>query len=523
MSETERETAGAVRSAHVAHFIPADWSAIAPRVTGALERIDRALGELQLLIIVPDSSGAVALTRELRALEAAEGAAIVPATSASRAERLLKESAVHALVGSAHTVGELLRASAIKLGSVQGVVFAAADEYDAASDDLALVMAEVPKTGTRLLTATTATPAVEEILERYLHKARRVGGTAEGAAPATAAAATIYARTVSGDAPLAPLGELLDELDPPSTAILTTDDRTTAAAQDAIAALGYAGATSLVTIAEGPVAPNVALVVFAGVPSAATLAETVAAQPGRMVALVTARQRASLERMAGVTVLPWERSKAAREARVREDALRASLRAALAQGIPVREVLALEPLLSDFDGLAIAAAALKLYEREKTRADGLASARPAERAAPQESRAPREASERPRFDREARDARPPRKFDRDGGPPRKFDRESGPPRKFDREERPRTSDRTSDRDSGPRKFDRASGPPRKFERAGAPPRKFDRDGAPAPRGGFTRGARDDRPRAGGDARPASRPFTRGPRRDDGGRPPRKEK
>ena len=395
MSESERETAGAVRSAHVAHFIPADWSAIAPRISGALERIDRALGELQLLIIVPDSTGAVALSRELRGLDAAEGVTVLPATSAARAERLLKDTAVHVVIGSVHTLADLLRASAIKLAGVQAVVFAAADEYDAASDDLALVMAEVPKTGARLLTAASATSAVEEVLERYMHKARRMSAAGPvDAAAAPAPAATVYARTVTADAPLAPLGELLDEMDPPSTAILAADARFAVAARAAIDGLGYTADSALIALVDGPVAPNTALVVFAGIPTAATLAATAQAAPGRMVALVTARQRASLERLPGITVLPWERSRAARDARVREDAMRALIRTTLAAGIPTREVLALEPLLTDFDGLAVAAAALRLYEAEKARADAVPTPRtaPGRAEGVNDSRPPRESA-----------------------------------------------------------------------------------------------------------------------------------
>ena len=61
MTETQRETAGAVRSAHVAHFFPPDWAQTAQRASGALERSDRALAAPQLVVTVPDSLAAIAL------------------------------------------------------------------------------------------------------------------------------------------------------------------------------------------------------------------------------------------------------------------------------------------------------------------------------------------------------------------------------------------------------------------------------------------------------------------------------
>ena len=41
-----------------------------------------------------------------------------------------------------------------------------------------------------------------------------------------------------------------------------------------------------------------------------------------------------------------------------------ALRAELKAGIPARELIALEPLLAEFDGLEIAAAAVRLIERD---------------------------------------------------------------------------------------------------------------------------------------------------------------
>jgi ATP-dependent RNA helicase DeaD len=56
---------------------------------------------------------------------------------------------------------------------------------------------------------------------------------------------------------------------------------------------------------------------------------------------------------------------AAERARGKDAALRASLREVLAGGDVRREVLALEPLLEEFDGIEIAAAALRLLEQQR--------------------------------------------------------------------------------------------------------------------------------------------------------------
>ncbi len=505
MSENERETAGAVRSAHVAHFIPADWAAVAERVAGALERADRSIPALQVLVIVPDGTSANALGRQLQAMPAAAGLRVLPVSNAARGARMLRDTPTQALVASPAVLADLLKASALKLDEVQSIVFAAADEYADADEALSLVLADTPKTGSRVLTAAEPTPAVETLIERYLHKARRMGLTALTAAanpdvPATA----LYARVVTPDAPLAPLSELLDELDPPSTVIVAEDERTRVAVRTVLDALGYAADSTLVSISDGAVPTSVALAVMVGVPSTAALQAAITAHPVRIVALVTSRQRDALTRLAGVTVIPLERTRAVRDARSHEETLRGLLRGALASGYPAHEVLALEPMLAEFDGLAIAGAALRLYEKEKARADGFAAARPVPRDAGGDSRPSRDAG---------RDSRPPRE-DRPFRSAERAPREERPFRtdRAPREERPfRTGSSARPSDRGPRRDDDRP-PARGSDRP--PARGGDR---PPVRGGdrppFRSGPGGPSRSSDASARP-SRPFTRGPRRDD---------
>jgi ATP-dependent RNA helicase DeaD len=60
-------------------------------------------------------------------------------------------------------------------------------------------------------------------------------------------------------------------------------------------------------------------------------------------------------------------------ARTREEGLREELRAMLATGQISRELLALEPLLSEYDGAEVAAAALRLLEAERTKPQTVAT------------------------------------------------------------------------------------------------------------------------------------------------------
>lgn len=491
MTEQERETAGAVRSAHVAHFFSPDWAQTAQRASGALERSARDVAATQVLVLVPDAASAVAVARELRLLAAASGLRVLPVTSAARAGRLAKEAPAQVVVGAPATLAELLVGSLLKLDQVHTALLASADEYDTVMEPLGTLMAELPRGSARILTAANPTPLVENILERYLHRARRVvAPSAEPVPVAPGTPATIYVRLVGAGAAFVPLGELLDELDPPSTAIVVQDARAEGQAHSALEALGYAAESSLVTVTRGHVALHTSLVIFVGLPEPTSLTAALGAHPARMVALITARQRGSLEKLTrGTVLMPYERSRAARAAKVREDAIRAELRSTLLAGQVSREVLAVEPLLAEYDGLEIAGAALKLWERAQ------AEASVAKLLGREEVR------------QEMKAARAEREPVAEIGPARERSYERSPRGERSRRSETPRSDRPV-RPDGPRTAE----PPRP-----AGPRGERSFGGP-PRGErpFVKGPRSDKPRG-------DRPFARGPKREDKGRPPRREK
>ena len=428
VNETKREAAGAVRSAHVAYFFAPDWAQVAQKVSGALERTNAEVAATQLVVAVPDGPDAVALAREIRALGPAAGLRVLPVTSPTRAARLLKAASAHVVVGTPASLAGLLAASALSTEGVHTLLLASADEFQAQAEPLGALMAELPRTCARILTAAEATPLVEELLERYLHRARRV--IAPAPVPLTLAPGTpptIYVRTVPALSPLAPLAELLDELDPPSAAVLVPDARTEGRVRTIVDSLGYGADSPLLRITRGAVALHTQLVVFAGLPDSSSLAAALDAHPARMVAMITARQHAALAALAkGAVLAPYDQSRGARAARERDATLRGTLRTALSAGLPSREVVALEPLLVEYDGLAIAAAALRLYE------SALAEAATAKLAGREEVRAEVRAAKAEREAAESR-AAPPRSFDR--SKPAVFDR-SRPARGRSEKDRP---------------------------------------------------------------------------------------
>lgn len=473
MTAPERPTAGAVRNASVAYFLPPDWPRVARHLAPALERAARDLSRTQLLVLVPDASAAGALARAISTLDAASGLHVVAATSAARARRLLAGGPAHVVVGEPTVLAPLIAATALKLDAVASTALAGADALDIESPELAAVMTEVPRTADRMVTALTATPAVEALIERYAHRARRVVEDVAAEAPATPT--TVRYLAVAGDGANAVPG-ILDEVDPPSAAVLVRDAREADAMRATFAALGYRD-EALVRVTEADVPPNTALVIAVGVPTASVWTQALAAQPAQVVAVVAARELPALRLLAGTNEpQPYAARAAVLRARAADARARAELREVLVTGIPTREVLALEPLLGEHDALEIAAAALRLLERTRaSQAELVAAAEQRVRTAMREAQQEREAAgggDRPRSFMH-RGAKPD--FGSRGDRPREG--RSGPGARSDRPRDARSGpgardDRPRDTRSGPgARGDRPRGP--------RPPHRDDRP----PRGG----------------------------------------
>ena len=64
----ERETASVGRSQNAVHILPHDTTTAAGAVATVLDRLDRDVGELQVLFVTPDPDAAIALARAVLAV-----------------------------------------------------------------------------------------------------------------------------------------------------------------------------------------------------------------------------------------------------------------------------------------------------------------------------------------------------------------------------------------------------------------------------------------------------------------------
>ena len=364
---SEREGSGVGRAAqHAVHVLPHASHVIARFLGPALERVAPDAAATQLLVITPDAETALAVAEVARAISDRSPAPVVPITAAGRGARLLGSRGIPAIAATPATLASLLRSSSVKLEGLRAVVVAWVDEVFAAREDdpLEVVLNEIPKEASRIVVADQLTPEVEAFIERHLRRASRVGAT-EAAAPDVEL--PIRYVTTASTGRRSALRRLLDELDPPSAVVLANDAGGAEEARLAVAALGYLGDETVRVVTE-PLAEPTALVVLYDLPASAALAQIAAGAAANVVALVSPRQIPALRRLTAGTVEPLDLSQAPAKARARDERVRSAIRAELEAGFPAREIMALEPLVAEFDGLEIAAATLRLFERERTEA-----------------------------------------------------------------------------------------------------------------------------------------------------------
>ena len=374
MEQEAREAGSVTRSQNVLYVMPHDWASIAQFLEPLVERIDAGAPDVQLLVVAPDSDVAAAIGAAAVKVIGERDLQIVAATSSARAARLLKIRPAQIVTGTPSTIVELLRSAAIKLDTVRAVCIAWADELLTRGDAPALetLMTEVPKDSARTVVTSELSAAVEEIVERYARRARKV----ITAANETDAPVAVEYVTVSQASRVATLRRVLDAVDPASALVFAREGSTRAEVSDLLRSIGY-GSDGEVKV--GLVAPpSPALVVLFDLPASRQELREASGGAARTIALVQPRQISSLRALAaGGLVKPFtlpESGQLARDADVRT---RVELRAILSEGHVGRELLALEPLLGDYDGIEIAAAVLQLLERERQARQALANAAPA--------------------------------------------------------------------------------------------------------------------------------------------------
>jgi ATP-dependent RNA helicase DeaD len=421
MEQAERGTAS--RSQNVVHFLPRTTDALARVITPALERMDSALSALQLMVVTPDAETAVAVGDVVARISGAQGIEVLPVTSANRAARMLAERPVHAIAGPAIELQTLIQRSAIKLDNLRTIVLAWVDdemtETPAAFAAMESLFGELPKTATRVMVARRATADAEKIIDAHLRTARRMNPPEAEASPvpqiSPAAPAVHYVSVSSASRPAA-LRRLLDELDPPSAAIVVRDTASEADALQTVRSLGYRRTDDPIRIAHYNAIPASHTVILYDSPMMPSeIAAATAIGPVQIVALATPRDMVPLHELTE-SLLPLTLGGPGSAARSRDARLREELAIVLSQGVATREMLALEPLLDRYDGIEIAAAAIRLLDVERTRsasapnhlrlvAADSTSAQQRENRGERGSRPPREnrgREERPPRDREFR-------------------------------------------------------------------------------------------------------------------------
>ncbi|HEX5972989.1 MAG TPA: DbpA RNA binding domain-containing protein [Gemmatimonadaceae bacterium] len=367
------------RGQNAVHVMPWDWAAAEPVLATLLDRIDTARAEPQLLVITADAENAAMAAAAIVRVSGNRDVRVVAATASPRAARLLRQFPSQVITGAPAELVALLQGSALKPESVRGVVFAWLDTILGTPDAQPLenLLSELPKEGARVVLATETTPELEALVERYARRARRV---VESAAAADVAPLSADYVAVTDASRLVTLRRLLDALDMPRAVIYARHALVREHAAAIVRSLGYpADAVRVTGEASGDSSDPLVLAELPG--SREELRRLVGATPRPIHALALPSQVASLRALlGGGAVAPITLLDAAERARGREAALRASLRDVLTSGDLRREVLALEPLLSDYDAIEVAAAALRLLEQQRpARATAAAGTQPMQR------------------------------------------------------------------------------------------------------------------------------------------------
>lgn len=481
METEEREERGSGRSQNVVHTLPRSMASVPSFLTGPLERVDPTAGSTQVLVLTADPESALAIAEAVVRMTGPGGIELIPITSARRATRLMAGRPVLATAGSPRDVRDLVRGTNLKLDSIKAVVLAWADEILAGDEDdieaLEAVMGELPKDAARIVVTSRSEGRVNAFAERYLRRAVRDVTPDEDASAPVAVQYVTVAATSRGTA----LRRVLDDLDPPSAAIVVSDSQSEEVASSTLRLLGYGAENSAVRLTRGEVLPSTYAVIFFDLPASRTqLVGATEAGAVAIIALAEAREIPALRRLAGGSIKPFALVTAGNSARDRDASTRRELTGILDSGVATREVLALEPLLERHDGIEIAAAALRLLERERT----------LRKAAQEEARAQQDA---------ARAAVPATGFDRGAGAERgRSDRGPGSERKPFGDRGPRSGPGARDsRGATDSRGARDSRGPRDAGSRG-PSR-----GAP-PRGGPPRGGERGRPSGSGSSRPPRR-------------------
>ncbi len=392
----ERATGQVSRGQNLVYTLPHATESIAEFLTPALARVDPAAGGTQVVVVTRDAETALTISETVLRLAGPAGIEVVPVTSAARAGRIFKSRPVLAVAGSASELGGLVRASQLKLDTVRIVVLAWVDDIlDDGPESVAALEGLLGELGeaVRIIVARKLTPTVENLVERYARRARQVG-VAEAEVPQLPEnyeLPIIRHVTVAASARTSALRRVLDDLDPPSVIIVARDPGAAADAARTIRTLGYRADDKTIRVTHDDFKEAAHTVIFFQPPVLpAELQRIAQAKPVEIVVLAQPGELAWLRELASGRLSPLTLHGPERRAHDREEAVRQELRNVLAQGVPAREIISLEPLLEEYDAAELAAAALHVLERERAqRRKAEASQLPVARARPTDGDRPR--------------------------------------------------------------------------------------------------------------------------------------
>lgn len=367
MEQDAKDLGGVTRSQNVVYLVPHDWASISFFLAPLIERVDETAPQLQLLVITADAESAAAVAGAAVRLATTKKIGIVAATALARATRLIRLLPSQVIIGTPATVVELVRGSTLKLETVKAIAFAWADAIlvdPGAEEMIGTLMADIPKDAARSVAAAEMTPAVESLIERYARRARRV--TASASTDTTPMSLEYFTASESGR--LIALRRILDAVDPENAVVFVREADAAKAVSDLLRSLGYSGPDAPVRVSHGGGAPET-VILFDLPASREELAEAMGAAAKRTIAFIQPRQLSSLRALAaGGRVRPITLPDAGLRTRNRDELIRAELRTTLERGTIGRTLLAIEPLLEEYDGVEIAAAAMELLEQERAKA-----------------------------------------------------------------------------------------------------------------------------------------------------------
>ncbi|HEX6133625.1 MAG TPA: DEAD/DEAH box helicase [Longimicrobiales bacterium] len=328
-----------------------------------LDRI--AAGEIgeadpRALVLVPTQERAEQVARELAALAGASGIAVRAVGSGWRAR------GSDVLVTTSQRALEGVETSELKLDGVQALVITDASELLALGGGAVLetVVSLIPRDAQRVLTSAAVTADIERFIEAHMRKALTV--PSRPAAPARSpetveSLGQIGYMIVDESAKPEALARLLESIT--GSAIIYT--RSVVGAERVMRELARRG------IADGE--HDIRALPFAGGPATASRAisfdvpfssdQLRALHEGGGTVLITALERAHLQRIAGEVPFTLKHRKVRETGTGELDAFRRSVQSAVEREDLAAQLLVLEPLLEQYDAAEVAAALSALVRR----------------------------------------------------------------------------------------------------------------------------------------------------------------